>query len=340
MEPSVDSQIIATPEIPHKGTHSPDSYPPTISQVPQQNRTSTSSKSLPSMTDKGQGNTSRETTRFTLFPELPTEIRLKIWRECSKFGGEIVLNGYYETDDPTYMNEVSFEGTDVALSYIRDKHYFAQGCEFRALEPKHRQPAVLNINHESRTEGLKIYKRFGECLDTTGGSGTVAGKEESVESTGPKSYYNPTADTFILKSADPFLEPLRDGNVHTQDYPMVSALQNIESLIYINIEWSDPTSPKAEFHHHSEIKYYCQARRKFRFARLHGTPPWIWFRNLKSLVLKQAYINQTIRVTGVEPRKWTSTEIARELEMVFESLKEEDPSRSVPRITVQLEDED
>jgi hypothetical protein len=83
----------------------------------------------------------RSTPSFKLFPKLPLELRLKIWR----------LN----FPEPRILKNLSIDS-----SGIWQGQRFSFHCQ---------QPNTLFVNHESRKETLKWYRDLSSSLDTSGG---------------------------------------------------------------------------------------------------------------------------------------------------------------------------
>ncbi|CAG8978684.1 hypothetical protein HYALB_00004666 [Hymenoscyphus albidus] len=267
-----------------------------------------------------QQNTLEAARTFTLFPRLSPEIRLKIWRMHLELGREILLRGYYMEHS---------QGTR-ALDDL----------ELQAFDPRCRQSALLHVNFESRTEALKLYKAFGAGDITAGSSGIKSNvtstekllstaTEAVVECTAPKSFYNPTADTIIIDGSYPRSWYPRP-NTTSPRYPTTQMFQEIESLVYINLVWvrgmgfAEAIAVRAQ-----EVDSRVSHREYSRVVQ------WRNFRKLKHLVVWGLTCTRTEEYFKQKGKDATD-EIKRGLEEEFEKLKMEDPSRSIPEITLQV----
>lgn len=245
-------------------------------------------------------------------------------------GREIFVNGYYVTEGLHTSQEIGRGAIRIGK--------LPQGCEFRAFEPHCVQCALLYVNRESRTEALKLHKAFGAGVAATSLGPKCpypfSRREETVENTGPKCYYNPTADTFILNGVEEQGSSLRSlKDLALPGYPVVSVFREIESLIYINLILWDFTKSLRQF---AQIGRHIAEDNILIIASIVSHPPWVWFRNLKSLVVKgRAGIRDQEQFATMG--KDATTEITRALENKFKRLMDEDPSRSLPKITVQIE---
>jgi hypothetical protein len=81
---------------------------------------------------------------FTLFPSLPTELRLKVWENAMPENRVVTVtvdrhSGYHRRDSTEFHNEGCFKSPGYALGHAS-------------------LPLVFQINHESRSVGLKHYK--------------------------------------------------------------------------------------------------------------------------------------------------------------------------------------
>ncbi|CAG8953550.1 hypothetical protein HYFRA_00010007 [Hymenoscyphus fraxineus] len=267
-----------------------------------------------------QMNTLEAARTFTLFPRLSTEIRLKIWRMHLESGRELLLRGYYKEHS---------QGTRAM-----------EDLELQAFDPRCRQSALLHVNFESRTEALKLHKAFGAGEITAGSSlmkinvtsteklpGTAT--EAVVKYTAPKSYYNPTADTFIIDGSNPG-SWYPTSNTTSPGYPTTQMFQEIESLVYINLLWvrgvgfAEAIAVRAQ-EEDSRVGHREYSR----------VVQWSNFRKLKYLtvwVLTCTLTAEHFKQKG----KDATDEIKRGLEEEFKKLEMEDPSRSVPKITLQV----
>jgi 2EXR family len=83
----------------------------------------------------GPGTEVPDEPTFTLFPKLPIDLRIKIWRNASSVTRNVDL----------WIETYSLDDFNDSLD---DIYYWCSSCAV---------PAVLHANQESRTEGLKHY---------------------------------------------------------------------------------------------------------------------------------------------------------------------------------------
>jgi hypothetical protein len=123
-----------------------------------------------------------ETETFTFFPEFPTEIRLKIWKIFAHFPRDVHVSapsiqctdmeGHWDGEDESESPENNKSSVPVVLPRFR--------CRTSV-------PAMLHVNHESRTEGFIFY--------------TKAFKKKHTDHCG-RIYINPAVDTLLIRMPD------------------------------------------------------------------------------------------------------------------------------------------
>lgn len=128
---------------------------------------------------------------------------------------------------------------------------------------------------------------------------------------------------------DCMFRSIRDTDITLPGYPMRSTFQEIGSLIYINLI----CGPRG-FLQEADLGQHVLEDNIIMMETISSRPPWVWFRNLKSLVIK-GKVDVAVEEYFARREKDATTEITREVEQIFQKLKEKDPSRSLPKITVE-----
>ncbi|PMD31560.1 hypothetical protein L207DRAFT_591511 [Hyaloscypha variabilis F] len=139
--------------------------------------------SIPSPTSEpGPGPTQDPLTKFTCFPKLPIELRLRIW----KFAAFIPRNVdvWIGPEKTSYDEDGDY--WDIRID-IENHHYFCSRTS---------PPAILHTSHESRKEGLLVYKL---------GFGTEHHAGRHHFRSDPTIYANSSSDTLCLMNASKFV---------------------------------------------------------------------------------------------------------------------------------------
>lgn len=93
--------------------------------------------------------TPKPLTEFTVFPNLPPEMRLRIWAAMCP--------------GPRVVKIKSLAGVPLNSEYHLDFDFYAD--ETKGIKTSRKVPIVMRINHESRYEGLKIYRTYFSSLE-------------------------------------------------------------------------------------------------------------------------------------------------------------------------------
>lgn len=108
----------------------------------------------------------RASSNFWMFPRLPTEIRLMIWRYAMPHARTLVLQYEMRTGFSALLDKTDFHPNSSEAATLRQA-WEEDHANYHMKVYKHGRPAVLHVCHESRKEALSKYTLRLDTKDTS-----------------------------------------------------------------------------------------------------------------------------------------------------------------------------